>query len=179
MTSKLTMSWSDRFALIEALKPSDAQVCATFGLTTDELATARKLRDAGAFRPTPNFDVTNYANVFTTGSAPAATSTPTATKGKSGGTTTFTKPESATKKAKVPQKRGRKGDKIATALAAVPTTRTPINTFMQQYGVSLAVLRQSKRFLAKLDPAVATKIGKINVRLDKATKELMIWSETN
>jgi hypothetical protein len=54
-----------------------------------------------------------------------------------------------------------------------------INAFMQQHGVSLAVLRQSKRFLAKLDPSVATKIGTIKVRQDKATKELMIWRESN
>jgi hypothetical protein len=175
------MSWSDRFALIEALKPNDAQVCAAFGLTNDELSTARSLRDAGTFKPTPNFDVTKYANVFSTDGSSVATSAPDVTikAGKTGTATTFTKPESASKKAKVPQKRGRKGDKIATALAAVPTTQTSITAFMQQHGVSLAVLRQSKRFLAKLDPSVATKIGTIKVRQDKATKELMIWRESN
>jgi uncharacterized metal-binding protein len=178
----MMMSWSDRFALIEALKPNDAQVCASFGLTQDELTTARSLRDAGTFKPTPNFDVTKYANVFTTdGAASVATSTPSvgARASKAGSATTFVKPESASKAAKVPQKRGRKGDKIASALAAVPTAQVSINTFMQQHGVSLAVLRQSKRFLAKLDPAVATKIGTIKVRQDKATKELMIWREAN
>jgi hypothetical protein len=46
-----------------------------------------------------------------------------------------------------------------------------------QHGVSLAVLRQSKRFLAKLDPAIVATIGRINVRQDKATKQLMIWRD--
>jgi hypothetical protein len=179
MSSKHMMSWSDRFALIDALKPSEAQTCAAFGLTADELQTARQLRDAGTFKPTPNFDVTKYADIFTASGSATASSSPVATKGKTGTAATFTKPETASKKAKVPQKRGRKGDKIATALAAVPTSQTPIDTFMTQHGVSLAVLRQSKRFLAKIDPAVAAKIGTIKVRQDKATKQLMIWRESN
>lgn len=182
MSSKLTMSWADRFALMEHYKPTDAQVCAAFGLTQDELSTARTLRDAGTFKATPNYDVAKYANVFSAdGSASVATATPDVTvkASKAGTATSFTRPESASKKAKVPQKRGRKGDKIATALAAVPTSQTPITSFMQQHGVSLAVLRQSKRFLAKIDPAVAAKIGVIKVRQDKATKELMIWRESN
>jgi hypothetical protein len=175
------MSWPDRFALIQHYKPTDPQVCSTFGLSQDELDTARSLRDAGTFRASTNLDVAKYANVFTTdGSAPVATVAPTIIKGSgrsSKGATTFTKPESSTKKVKVPQKRGRKGDKIAIALAAVPMTQTPVETFILQHGVSLAVLRQSKRFLAKLDPAIVATIGRINVRQDKATKQLMIWRD--
>lgn len=178
--SKLMMSWPDRFALIQHYTPTDSQVCATFGLSQDELDTARSLQAAGTFRASTNLDVAKYANVFTTdGSAPVSTVAPTIAKsGKTGkGATTFTKPESSTKKVKVPQKRGRKGDKIAVALAAVPMTQTPVETFITQHGVSLAVLRQSKRFLAKLDPAVAATIGRINVRQDKTTKQLMIWRD--
>jgi hypothetical protein len=178
MSSKMMMSWSDRFALMEHYKPTDAQVCAAFGLTNDELQTARQLRDAGTFKATPNYDVAKYTNVFTADGT--ATIPDTSVKSsKTGGATTFTRPETASKKAKVPQKRGRKGDRIQQALTAVPLTPTPIDAFMQQYSVSQAVLRQSKRFLAKLDPAIAAKIGKINVRQDKTTKQLMIWRETN
>lgn len=178
--SKVTMSWADRFALINHFKPSDAQICASFGLSQDELDTARTLAAAGAFHATPNLDVAKYGSVFTSdGSAPTATgvaATPT-TKATKGGATTFTRPETAAKKVKVPQKRGRKGDKIAVALGAVPTTQVPVETFMAQHGVSLAVLRQSKRFLSKLPADQAAAIGRINVRQDKATKTLMIWRD--
>ena len=180
--SKITMSWPDRFALINHYKPSDAQICASFGLSQDELDTARTLADAGTFRASQNLDVAKYSSVFTAdGSTPTATgvaATPTTKSGKAGGTTTFTKPETAVKKAKVPQKRGRKGDKIAIALSAVPSTQVPVETFMAQHGVSLAVLRQSKRFLSKLPAEQAAAIGRINVRQDKATKTLMIWRDT-
>lgn len=172
--SKMNISWSDRFALMDHFKPSDEQACAAFGLTKDELDTARSMAAAGTFRATPNLDITRYAHVFTAdGSAPVA-SIP-ATPGPTN--TTFAKPESATKRVKVPQKRGRKGDKIAIALQAVPMTAVPVDQFIAQHGISLAVLRQSKRFLSKLDPAVAAQIGKVNVRQDKATKQLVIWRE--
>jgi hypothetical protein len=164
--SKLNLSWSDRFALIDHYKPTDEQVCATFGLSQDELDTARVMASAGAFRANANFDFSRYPNVFT---APLMTNPTTASS--------FQKPESASKRPKVPQKRGRKGDKIITAFQAVPTTQVPIDDFIQEHGVSLAVLRQSKRFLGKLDQEMAAKIGKINVRQDKATKRLMIWRE--
>lgn len=170
--SKMNISWSDRFALMDHFKPSDEQACAAFGLTKDELDTARSMAAAGTFRATKNLDIARYAHVFTTdGSSPVATVPPTP------GPTSVAKPESATKRVKVPQKRGRKGDKIAIALQAVPLTSVPVDQFIAQYGVSLAVLRQSKRFMTKLDPAVAAKIGKVNVRQDKATKQLVIWRE--
>lgn len=176
--SKLTMSWPDRFALIEHYKPTDAQICSTFGLTKDELDTARMLQAAGTFRASTTLDVARYANAFSAdGSATLAAGS--TVKSAKEGATTFTKPETASKKAKVPQKRGRKGDKIATALAAVPTSRVPVETFIDQYGISLAVLRQAKRFLSKLPADQAASIGKINVRQDKATKALMIWRETS
>lgn len=182
---KPTMSWGDRFAVIDHFTPTDTQVCAAFGVTQDELDTARTLRAAGTFIATPNLDFAKYGNIF----APATptnqlqkgtvhmntTKTPTATTHVM--PETQAKPETASKPVKQPRKRGRKGDKIVTALQSVPTTQVPVDTFIQQYGVSLAVLRQAKRFVASLDPAQAQTIGKINVRQDKATKKLMIWRE--
>lgn len=162
--TKLNLSWSDRFALINRYQPTDEQVCTTFGLTQDELNTARDLAASGTFRANPNFDFSRFDNVFT---KPPEVQTPAA----------FAKPESASKRVKVPQKRGRKGDKIITAFKAVPTTQMPVDAFIEQHGVSLAVLRQSKRFLSKLDAETVSQIGKINVRQDKASKKLMIWRE--
>jgi viroplasmin and RNaseH domain-containing protein len=110
-------------------------------------------------------------------SKPASTAT-THTTAVDSTATTHAKPETATKKVKEPQKRGRKGDKITVALTAIPLVPVSVDSFINQYGVSLAVLRQSKRFIAKLDTATQASIGQVNVRQDKTTKQLMIWRET-
>lgn len=181
------MSWNDRFALINHYKPSDPVICKAFNVEQDELETARQLLAAGSFSVNSQFDVAKHNDIFAQpvgdGVPPKATpapvkAIPVAKKtSKKGGATVHAKPETATKKAKVPQKRGRKGDKISRALQAVTTTPVAVDSFIKQYGVSLAVLRQSKRFLEKMDNNVAKKIGKINVRQDKNSKQLMIWRE--
>lgn len=174
---KHNFSWGDRFAVIDHFTPTDPQICKTFTVTQGELDTARQLRTAGTFVPTTGMNMTKYANMFPT--CAATKSTPTATVPPSKlVATAHAKPESATKKSKiekVPQKRGRKGNKIVDALLAIPTKPVLVTAFMQQHGVSLAVLRQSKRFISKLDVTTATKIGSVNVKQDKATKSLMIW----
>lgn len=178
--SKITMSWADRFAMIDHYKPTDTQICTAFGLSQEELDTARMLRTAGTFRASQNLDVEKYATVFTGDGVQIATSQSPGAPNKSpkaGGATTHSMPESASKRIRPPQKRGRKGDKISKALLAVPTTQVPVETFMQEHGVSLAVLRQSKRFIEKLDAETQASIGRINVRQDKTTKTLMIWRE--
>ena len=184
---KLTMSWGDRLAVIDHFSPTDGQICSVFGVTQDELETARTLRAAGTFAATPDLDVSKYSNVFVSSDIPSTQPTRgnvhMNTISKTPSATTHTmpdtvaKPETASKPVKQPQKRGRKGDKILKALQSVPTAQMPVDTFIQQHGVSLAVLRQAKRFVAGLDPSQAQSIGKINVRQDKATKKLMIWRE--
>lgn len=175
--SKITMSWGDRFALIDHYKPSDTEICTAFELSQIQLDTARQLRDAGTMRASTTLDVSKYTEVFS-GGASLPVSTVAATKvQRTGGATTHPMPETASKRIRPPQKRGRKGDKISKALLAVPTTQVPVETFMKEHGVSLAVLRQSKRFIEKLDAETQTAIGKINVRQDKSSKVLMIWRE--
>lgn len=180
---KVNLSWGDRFALIDFYKPSDDQICAAFGVTQDELDTARTLRAAGTFVATKNLDAQKYDGVFTAltpltnqprGITMNPIKAPTAT---THATAASSKPETASKPVKIPKKRGRKGDKILKALTSVPTTQVPVDQFIQQHDVSLAVLRQAKRFVASLDPAQAQQIGRINVRQDKTTKQLMIWRE--
>ena len=168
------MSWNDRLALIAHYNPADDAVCTAFNVTNDELATARNLHANGQFTINAQFDVTKYGNVF---AAPSAIPTPTAKATGVTSATTHTKPETATKTPKQPQKRGRKGAKIYQALQAVTTTPVAVDSFMKQHDVSLAVLRQSKRFIAKMDSSAASAIGKINVRQDKKSKQLMIWRE--
>lgn len=177
------LSWADRFSLIDHFQPSDTAIMDAFNLTHDELATARQLRDSGTFTASKTLDVNSYKGIFT--SADAAT-VPTKTTQQaiknpqaSGGnaSTVHAKPESATKKVKQPQKRGRKGDKITNALMSAPSVPTPVDGFMKQYGVSLAVLRQAKRFIEKMDAETQAKVGKVVVKQDKTTKQLMIWKQ--
>lgn len=175
------LSWADRFSLIDHYSPSDTTIMETFNLTKDELATARQLRASGVFTPSKTLDVASYAGIFAQpGSNPVTPTVKSYTNpatSKNQGVTVHAKPESATKrvKVKVPQKRGRKGDKITSALLAAPTAPVPVEAFIKQHGVSLAVLRQAKRFIEKMDADTAAKVGTVNVKQDKTTKQLMIW----
>jgi hypothetical protein len=170
------LSWPDRFALIDHYSPPDSVICATFNLSQAELETARQLRGQGMFSANARLDVTKYADMFSAGAAPIAKPTPVVPT-PSVAATVHTRPESATRQPKIPQKRGRKGNKITTALQSVPTNPIPVNQFITQHGVSLAVLRQAKRFVEKMDQADAVQVGTVHVRQDKATKQLMIWRE--
>lgn len=167
------LSWSERFALIDHYKPSDEQICTTFQLSQDELATARQLLAAGTFRAAKNFDLSKYGDVFTINNdrkpAVVRTSDPRLSVDM--------KPSSDTAEKKLPQKRGRKGDKISQALLAIPTTRVDAEQFVQQHNVSINVLKQAKRFVENLDPTVRENFGTVFVRQDKLTKRLMIWRE--
>lgn len=174
------LSWSDRFALVDHYAPSDAAICSAFNLTNDELATARQLRSAGTFSASKTLDCASYAGIFSDTAAPTVQAGPAQTAhkmptAKNQTTTATAKPESATKRVKVPQKRGRKGNNITTALLSAPTTPMPVDAFIKQHGVSLAVLRQAKRFIEKMDADTQAKVGKVVVKQDKTTKQLMIW----
>lgn len=184
MTTKhLTMNWNDRFAVIDHFSPSDDVIQSVFNVNQDELDTARTLRASGTFAPNPTLDVGKYNRYFTATGISAPTQTvhtaPTALKStghKAPSTATIhAKPETASKKIKVPQKRGRKGNRIELAFRSITETPVPVEMFMKQHNVSLAVLRQSKRFIETLSPEVATEIGTINVRQDKTSKKLMVW----
>lgn len=194
----MTLSWNDRFALIEHFEPSDPQVLAAFSLTQDELDTARQLKAAGTFRASTGINMEQYSNVFTSAqlNGPMTTIASVASAGVASATTakqmttlasrpiarqstatSHTKPETASKKTKEPQKRGRKGNRIQQALAAVPTTPVSAEQFSKENSVSIAVLRQAKRFLAEMPADMQAQIGNVCVRQDKATKQLMIWRE--
>lgn len=165
MTTKIT-SWNDRFALIDHFTPTDAQICAAFSVTPEELSTARDLRTTGTFKSNVDLDVNQYNNIFVEAPAPVASipAAPKATKStKTSIKSPKQKPETATKIAK---KRGRSGNKIATAFAAIPTSPVPAEEFAKNQGVSLAVLRQGKRFNSNC---------KVHVRTNKETKVLEIW----
>jgi hypothetical protein len=169
------LSWADRFALIDHYAPPDASICSAFNLSQAELDTARTLRQQGTFVANPHLDVTKHASMFAASASPSPS--PTVAAVKTAPATVHVRPESATKQPKVPQKRGRKGSKITNALHAIPTTPIPVDTFIAQHDVSLAVLRQAKRFIGAMDDADASTIGTVRVRQDAVSKQLMIWRE--
>jgi hypothetical protein len=179
------MSWNDRFALIEAYNPTNTSICATFNLTPAELKTAMSLRTAGTFQANKKMDITKFGNPFVDmvdePTIPTSPTIPSTNKIKTGTSTSYVigQPETATKKVivKTPKKRGRKGTKITSAFMAVTDAPVAVDQFVLQHSVSLAVLRQSKRFIEQMSTEEAQKVGKIIVKQDKETKTLMIWRE--
>lgn len=182
--TKIT-SWNDRFALLDAYKPSTASACEAFGVTEQEFYVAQKLRSAGTFAPNESLDVESFGDFFPEiiADIESATKTTTAmailTNKKPPTIHSNKPPETATKKSivKTPQKCGRKGNKIIEALRAVTTTPILISDFIKEHGVSVAVLRQSKRFIETLPTEEQAVFSRINVKQDKTTKELMIWCD--
>ena len=163
------LSWSDRFALIDEYSPTDETACKTFKVSLDELKTAKNLRQSGTFQQNPKFNPSKYGNVFTNIDA-----------NEESNISIHEYPQTATKRTVVkmpPQKRGRKGDKILTALKAVPNSPMLAETLSTEHNISLAVLRQAKRFTTNLDESTLSAIGRICVKQDKQTKQLMIWRE--
>ena len=171
-TNVNALNWSDRFAIIDKFNPADEVICEKLNVSQDELDTARDLRAAGNFKSKPDVNISEFAKMLS-GSAKAKKPTVTShtvpvPKTKKVSTV---QPTTATKPVKLPLKRGRKGSKIATAFLAVPSTAVPASEFTEQHGVSLAVLRQSRRF------DKSGLVGSVKVKQDKVTKTLMVWRE--
>lgn len=145
---RVQFGWDDpAFGIISGQTPN--QVVAHHAMVRAEMIIA-----------TPNLDFAALEKHFKIPTDISSIPTP--------GTTSFSKPQTATKPATIPAKRGRKGENVVKAFAAIPSTPVDVNQFAATQGVSLHVLRQSKRF----DPNPA--LGKVRVAKDKATKTLMI-----
>lgn len=194
MNHKIT-SWNDRFALIDAFKPGTAAICKKFNIKPQELNTAVALRNAGTFSPTLNLDMSKFDNFFPDElnfddeqiltiqrSDAAINKIRTVVNPVGEHATVHAMPETATKRTAVkepPQKRGRKGNKIVEALKAVTNEPVPVEAFALAHDVSVAVLRQAKRFTEGLSSTEIEQIGTVIVKQDKATKTLMIWRQDN
>lgn len=181
MSKGTNLSWNDRLTLIDHFKPSTQKAAEAFGVSNEEVTVAMDLRKKGQFPANPQLDVASYSSLFASADAEDETtggggtdgvSTVTSVKAPSRkSTVTSTKaPESASAPTREAKKRGRKGDNIFKAFSSIPATPVPAEEFAKEYGVSLAVLRQSFRF---------DKVGggSVRVKKDKATKTLMIWRE--
>lgn len=177
MSKAKTLNWNDKLALIDYYKPDDQTICKTFGVTQDELDTARAMKQNGTFTPTKDIDYSSYSNMFS-GDNVTSTTKPEVTSSTSSTVKLPTvdpkqPPQTATKASKVPKKRGRKGSKIQKAFVAIPNVPTEAETFANKNQVSIAVLRQSKRFDKNPE------LGSVKVKKDKETGNLMIWREKN
>jgi len=153
-------NWRDKLAVINEFQLSNATAISMFHTTATELETARGLVERGLLI-IPALTVDERAKwapiVSTTDSARASTQT------------TITVAPKTPQQRKQPTpgaKRGRVGNKIITALNAIPVTPQPIDQFIQAHGISKTVLRQSKRFL---DTPI-----KVSIKRDKATGVEMI-----
>lgn len=147
-----SLSWGQRFALINAYQPSDADACKALGVTTQELSTARSLVAKGVFQVDSTMNVEPYGILF--------------------GRVTTTKPGVDVNVNGSAKKRGRKGEKISECFLNIPVHPIPATELIEKYGVSLPVLRQFKRFDRSGLP------GLVNVKKDKTTGVLMVWRDT-
>lgn len=164
MASVKSLTWNDRIALINHFGPSDDDACAILGVTANELSVVRNL-EGKMFHPTRNLDYSKYDGIF--GKTRTHKSRPTVYA--VGGTTP--PPLSGSKPVRAPRKRGRQGNKVATALESVPYEPTSAVDFAAARGVSLNTLHQHGRF------DKSPQLGQVHVKKDKATRTLMIWRD--
>ena len=163
-----TLTWNDRFALIDYYKPSDTEICNIFNIDVNSLNVARNFRSTGQFKPTADIDVKSYAHMFNTVQIKSAK------KNEKKKTATSTvKPITATKTQPILKKRGRKGNNIKSAFDSITTTPVSVDNFSKQHGVSVAVIRQGKRFDTKPE-AGTVRVKKIE---RDGKKVLCVWRE--
>ena len=158
-------NWRDKLSVINEFKLSNAAAVQVFNTTESEIQTARGLVEKGLMT-IPALHADERAKwepiVATARSAkPIVASQTTITIAPA-----IAKAATPRKPSVPGAKRGRTGNKIITALNAIPTTPQPIDAFIAAHGISKTVLRQSKRFL---DSAI-----KVSIKKDKATGVEMI-----
>lgn len=143
-----SLSWADKLVLVQKYNLTTAEACTAFGVTDRELNVAKNLQTRGIFAPT-DLNTEIYSDFF--GKLRSGEIDNTATK-------TF-KPK------------GVRPSKITQAFESITNMPQPVSSVVDTFGVSLAVLRQSKRF----DKANS---GQVHIRKDKETGILMVWRES-
>ena len=172
---KERMSWNLRFALMNHFKLSDERACEVLKVTSDELKTAKYLRDNnGYFKPDTNVDFGQYEHLVNPPTTPKAKND-TTQKAKND---TTQKPKNDTtqnpKSATSGRKRGRPGDKIKKAYAAITTDKVPVEDFMSEHHVSLSVLRRHRDF-DHLKETGQVNVKKVKLNESDKEKVLCIW----
>lgn len=164
-----SLGWGERLAIGQHFGMNDKQIAATFSTSIEEVATARELAQAGTIAIATDVDFSQYESEL--GVKKSTTKQNTATTTSKPATTDAAAPVTATKPKKEPKKRGRKGDKIKNAFAAIPAEPTDAEAFISEHGISMNVLRQGKRF----DTTGLT--GTVHVRKSKETGQLVVWRD--
>jgi hypothetical protein len=185
--------WSHRLTIIRACdldlsKPQVVQkVCDVFNIQPDHVDALQNMEASGDWTIDPEFDTSPYVHHFAgandlpalaipsaeavaqpTPSQQPAVARPSA-KPAMKKDPTAQPPASASRTPRAPKKRGRKGSKIQKAFQAVPAEPTDAEAFAKKHQVSMAVLRQSKRF-------DKDGVGAVRVKQND-DKVLMIWRE--
>jgi hypothetical protein len=166
MTSTKSLTWDDRIALINHFNPSDTDACRIFGITAGELHVARNL-EGTTIKPTKNIDYAVYAPLFGIATNKSQVTTIARTDSAKG-----LPPATGSKPVRAPRKRGRQGNRVEQAFAAIPRTPTPIEQYAVECGVSLNALRQGSRFDKNPE------LGRVRVKKDKQNQTLMIWRDS-
>ena len=171
------LSWSDRFGILAKAighypDITESDICEIFRVDVDELSIARECLNDGVFKSNLTIDADFYLPYFR-GEVPEFAQVDARVR---------TLPEIVSKAidpadrqlfANRPKPRtGRRGNNISRAFAAIPHEAVPAEEFAKKHRVSMAVLRQYKRF-DKLHT------GQVNVRKDKESGLIMIWREAD
>lgn len=142
-----TLSWADKLVLVNKFQLSDNEACVAFGITKPELVVAKNLENRGIFIANQSLNTEIYSDFFV--------------KLRSGELDHLQK----TFKPK-----GARPSKITMAFDSITGSPQKVASVIDKFGVSLAVLRQSKRF----DKG---NTGQIHIRKDKESQELMVWRD--
>lgn len=159
---KRVYNWIDRFALIDHYHPTDDQICTKFLITISELNDARRLRhEHGLFVGTVRVILDDYVRFFDVEPNPLLMDP--------------TRPTLFERRDKVVKKVGRPGNRIINAYHNIPCEPTPAADFIENNNISLAVLKQHKRFTSTLSETEKQQLGQIFVKQDNTSKILMVW----
>jgi len=157
MNTISNLNWQQRLAVINAINPTDEQASKVFGVSVNELNTARKTITAAT-----DFDTEPFKSHFV---KPTISSKPSRTGVQSTSGTV------------IQRKRGRPSSKIVDALTKVSTTPTLLTTYAATHNVSSNVLRQVKRFTTDAKGDTLPQFENKTIRVGKKDGESCIWLE--
>lgn len=149
MRLQSTLSWADRLTLIREYQLQPTEACTAFGVNEGQLKAAIKLQSRGIFDTNDSLNPEVFREYFT--------------KLRSG---EFTGNSTKTFRPKTSRP-----SKIVDAFKSITEAPQPVDEVISRFGISLAVLRQSKRFDKSDTP------GTIRIRKDKDSGQMMVWRD--
>lgn len=166
------LSWADRFGIMSKMSevPSDDELCRVFRVDPNELRLARICLRDKVFRVNTKIDHSLYESVFKGEEVQFPTF---------GTTRTRTYPEfneadrvlfASKREEQKSKQKVRRTNNIDLAFKNIPTDPTPVEVYAEQHRVSVAVLRQHKRF-------DKFQTGVVYVKKNKETGVVEIWRE--